>query len=130
MKSPSSPFQLRPYTYKPLEEKRWIRIVQLHAAKDQNDPLKCTVIHLDRKKLTLSTDITLNQYCAVSYVWGEPDFSQSMLCEDDNEFYLLKITQNVHTLLCRFRKPSRSINLWIDAISLNQSDKAEISQQV
>lgn len=46
------------------------------------------------------------------------------------ETSIIKVTQNVETLLRYFRKRLRPINLWIDAICLNQADKTELAQQV
>ena len=74
----------------------------------------------------------MNHYLAVSYVWGnDPVFSQDLICRELEETSSIKITPNVETMLRRFRKSLRPINLWIDAACLNQmGDRSEVQEQV
>lgn len=119
------------YVYRPLEGPKWIRAVQIHPSDVFDAPLQCDIIHLDRQRLAISLDTSQNYYFAVSYVWGAPDFSQYLICcEEDGEKGSIKITPNVDIMLRRLRAKDKSINFWIDAISLNQADPSEISTQI
>ena len=123
--------ELPPYAYRPLKGPKWIRIIQLHHSCDFESNLECTIIDLDRTQLAQSTSPNLNYYSAVSYVWGTPVFSQDLTClEPDGSRSIIKITPNVQTMLRRFRKQTKSRNLWIDAICLDQKNKSEIGGQV
>ncbi len=76
-----------------------------------------------------SSQLGDHPYEALSYVWGEPDFSE-LLFIDDQEF---KISKNLHTILRHLRYPERLRCvriLWIDAICINQEDIIEKGQQV
>ena len=69
----------------------------------------------------MSIDQNRNYYSAASYTWGSPTFSQDLVVELETEGYaVIKITPNVDVMLRRFRKPVKSLNLWIDAICLDQ----------
>jgi hypothetical protein len=119
---------LSQYNYRPLEGPDWIRIIQLHPSNSLTGTLKCDIVHADRSLLAWSREKHLNYYHAVSYVWGSGrTFSQDLHCDGS---WTIKITPTMDTMLRRFRKSERSVNLWIDAISLNQLDKTEVSQQV
>ncbi|KAF2721985.1 hypothetical protein K431DRAFT_312162 [Polychaeton citri CBS 116435] len=66
-------------------------------------------------------------YEAISYVWGEPAYSQSIELEGHGT---LRITESLHSALERFRSTSIGRRLWADAICINQVDIAERSAQV
>jgi hypothetical protein len=122
------------YTYRPLESSSWIRVVQLLPSTNASDPLYCHIIHLDRRTLFISTDLQRNYYHAVSYVWGKPEFSHDLLVLDemDSEAQakIIKVTPAADTVLRRFRKATKSLNLWIDGVSLNQADQVEVARQI
>lgn len=63
---------------------------------------------------------------AVSYVWGSPELTKSIRC-DEHE---IQVTENVDVLLRHLRLPDAPRRLWVDAICINQTDLAERSQQV
>lgn len=121
------------YVHRPLDGPKWIRIVQLLPSDIVQAVLRCCILHLDRDTLAISIDPSSNYYSAVSYVWGAPDFSRNFMCCDDSgqgQDSLIKITSNVEIMLRRIRKRSKSLNLWVDAICLDQSNQVELSQQV
>ncbi|GAB1309926.1 Heterokaryon incompatibility domain-containing protein [Madurella fahalii] len=67
-------------------------------------------------------------YKALSYVWGEPLFTDAIFIEGKK----LAITDSLGTALRRIR-PSRGqppLRIWIDQICINQKDTVERSQQV
>jgi hypothetical protein len=115
------------YKYGTLPNATSIRIILLHHAEHFDDSLYCTIITEDRSELFRLTDNRRNHYEAVSYAWGVPEFTRTIICDDSSH---IKITSNVDVMLRRLRKKSRTRNLWIDALSLNQSDTDEKAQQI
>lgn len=118
---------LPPYHYQALPTEDTIRIVVLDPAERYEDDLKCNILIRSRLELFRSTDNRINNYEAVSYAWGVPALTKTLICDGTS---LLNITANVDGMLRSLRKTHRSRNLWIDAISLNQADLQEKSQQV
>lgn len=66
------------------------------------------------------------QYEALSYAWGNPDFSRTIYANS----FLLPVSTHLHEALLRLRRPSEKRTMWIDAICINQGDPSERSQQV
>jgi hypothetical protein len=121
------------YRYQPLQGPNWIRIVQLLPSHLWDEPLVCNLIDMDREQLMMSTDNLLNHFYAVSYVWAQnPIFSESLICREGSTLSaIISITPHVAVMLRRFRKSSRPINLWIDALCLDQGgNRAEVQEQV
>ncbi|KAJ7310168.1 heterokaryon incompatibility protein-domain-containing protein [Mycena albidolilacea] len=89
--------------------------------------LRCTIQEV-------SLDSPTPEYEALSYTWyvdrdfGEPceGRKQTIIC---NEGTLL-ISENLHDCLLQLRDLKRPLDIWIDAISINQEDKDEKSAQV
>ena len=115
------------YVYQPLQGPTWIRIVCLHPSTDFDAPLQCDIHHFDRDAVQYTFGPGSEYYDAVSYFWGQPDFSRKLLCNSDR---VLPITSNVDLMLRRLRSTSKLRRLWVDAISLHQAGKEEIQQQV
>jgi hypothetical protein len=65
-------------------------------------------------------------YEAVSYVWGAPEFSHSLICEGKS----LKITHSADTMLRYLRKGKDIRRLWVDAVCINQCDVIEKGPQI
>ncbi|KAI9683728.1 MAG: hypothetical protein M1822_005918 [Bathelium mastoideum] len=116
------------YQSSPLNGSSSIRIVELQPASKFADPLLCDIVPIAR--LEGSTPFTPDAeegYEAVSYTWGAPDFSNVLECKGGSS---LKITPNVETMLRYLRKRFGPRRLWIDALSINQQDDYEKSNQV
>ncbi|KAF2498158.1 HET-domain-containing protein, partial [Lophium mytilinum] len=89
---------------------------------------------------------SLPKYEAVSYTWGQPDRTHPVLCNnatktlngpDDLDIdtslrfeRVIYVTENLKTLLHRFRHENESRYLWIDSICINQNDLSERAAQV
>lgn len=110
------------YQYEPLCAEDEARFIVLEPVKDSRDPPSCSIVQCRRAK---SLD-----YSAVSYVWGEPKFSQNLEIKCNGDTSYLRITPNVNDLLRRLRACNVQKYLWIDAICLNQADKDEKAQQI
>jgi hypothetical protein len=126
-----TPDTLPSYIYQPLESKDTVRILCLDAAKIRTTPLSGSIVHVSRDAL-LTRPSVYSKYAAVSYAWGNPDFTRQLRLRvgavRHDEY--VTITPEVEHMLVELRKPSKRRYLWIDAICLNQQDDAEKSQQI
>ena len=129
--------QLIQYQYKPLCESRGFRLVTLHSG-SQHALLKCSV-----KNYALDSS---PEFQALSYTWGSPYPDEdgdndgegksrdlelpTRSCNlDCSEGYLL-VTNNLLDALYQLRDNESDLQLWIDAICINQSDVRERASQV
>ncbi|EPE25374.1 hypothetical protein GLAREA_01286 [Glarea lozoyensis ATCC 20868] len=133
---------LRPYQYKPLEEPRWIRILELDPG-NYEDEITCSLKHI-----SLDSHIS---YEALSYCWALENGDDSMCCIINCEGTSILVTQNCQRAIRRLRYqplvPPVLENadssrdqllshdhgkriLWIDAICIDQSNIHERTQQV
>ncbi len=112
------------YQYQALCAEDAIRLVVLDVATDKEAPLSCSLIQHPRSARHV-------EYFAISYAWGEPEFTQTLeVRHDGDDTSYLRITSNVDALLRHLRTPNHPRCLWIDAICLNQDDEIEKAQQV
>src|SRR5271154_1570306 len=75
----------------------------------------------------LFRNVKFPSFIALSYVWGDPTRSHEILIDGK----LLLITANLHAALWRLHiKNIVDINIWADAICINQEDLAERSAQI
>lgn len=65
-------------------------------------------------------------YTAISYTWGDASTRHSIIVNDE----VVLVRENLHSLLQELRHSRDPQILWIDALSINQADNAERSQQV
>lgn len=79
----------------------------------ENDEITCTLENflLDEAP----------EYTAFSYVWGNPLASKEIICDGK----LLAITPHLHETIIHLHALDPMINVWIDAICINQIDKVE-----
>ena len=129
--------QLIQYQYEPLCEPRAFRLVTLHSG-SQHALLKCSV-----KNYALDSS---PEFQALSYTWGSPYPDEdgdsdgerrsrdlelpTRSCNlDCSEGYLL-VTKNLLDALYQLRDNESDLQLWIDAICINQSDVRERTSQV
>ncbi|KAI0104011.1 heterokaryon incompatibility protein-domain-containing protein [Nemania sp. FL0031] len=105
---------LTTFRYEPLPEDYHTRALELYPALDTNAPLHGTFRYVD-----LNVDPF---YDAVSYAWGEPNFTEEITMNGDSRLY---ITQNLRDALIRFRHPVEKRSIWADAICINQNDNNE-----
>lgn len=105
------------YNYTPLVTHDEIRLVHILPG-ELHLPVSCEIVHT-----FLGSHLP---YEALSYTWGELDSSKAILVSSTP----LAVSANLHEALQRLRLPSGPRRIWIDAISINQADIAERSQQV
>jgi Heterokaryon incompatibility protein (HET) len=123
----NSGFALPPYVYEPLKSVDHVRVLVLRPTTAFNNALKTDIIQYNRRGMHLTSYTTTPVYEAVSYAWGNPDFTHHITCNDTTK---LSITQKVDTMLRYFRRAAKPRYLWIDAICLNQSDESEKVEQI
>ena len=100
-----------------------IRLLTLHPTTDESDRIRCSLSHAE---LNPENEATAPVYEALSYVWGEPIFSEPVLL-NDHEFF---ITPSLKYALSYLRSRTEPRTLWVDAVCINQSDIEERNQQV
>ncbi|RBR07518.1 uncharacterized protein FIESC28_10599 [Fusarium coffeatum] len=100
-----------------------IRLLTLHPASDENDQICCSLSHAE---LNPQNDSTAPVYEALSYVWGEPIFSEPILLNDQKFF----VTPSLKYALSYLRSKTEPRTLWVDAVCINQSDMEERNHQV
>ncbi|KAK5660014.1 hypothetical protein OQA88_13482 [Cercophora sp. LCS_1] len=111
------------YKYQPLGQPRTIRLLTLlpldPGSKDPNR-IDATLreVPLDSKP----------DYEALSYVWDPWETKKSDFVFIDNQPLLVK--ENCHAALVHLRHASRNRVLWVDAVCIDQTSKAERTQQV
>lgn len=106
------------YTYTPLPSPRSLRLLNLQPGYT-HDALTGTIEVADLAG-------SMNQYIALSYVWGTRTADVEIVIDDS----MLLITENLAEALKRIRKLSEPQKLWIDQICIHQQDKVERAAQV
>ena len=67
-----------------------------------------------------------SKYEALSYVWGDADFTSPVICNDKER----QITTNLAAALRHLRDVEKPRTIWIDALCIDQEDPNERSEQV
>ena len=107
------------FKYEPLATPSTLRLVLIPPTDDSksNEKLQLTLEHKEFSEVR-------KRYFALSYVWGNPDKVHTIGL-NGQDFH---ITDNLMFFLRR--KRNVTLTFWIDAICMNQDDKAEKSEQV
>lgn len=84
-----------------------------------DDPLRCSlaVEPIDQHPM----------YDALSYMWGNPSDTRLITVDNDQAF---PVTVSLENALRHIRLQTKTRNLWIDAVCINQSDIEERSSQI
>ena len=109
------------YRYAPLHRFRSIRLLQLRPATSHSDLIELKVLQVNLDDAP--------KYFALSYVWGDPSHSTTILCNGMAK----SITQDLFAALIAIRSREYVDGdhfLWIDAICIDQSNPHERSAQV
>lgn len=122
------------YQYEPLTsnsgEIRLVKITGLqHDAETDSIVLELDILHTPLNQAT--------RYLAISYAWGNPARTHKLLVNGTALFVPENTFQTLYTvyhalpsLVAELRGRSHQVNLWIDAVCLNQSDLKEKDEQV
>lgn len=119
--SSSSPSATHPvYSSSPLgESPTAIRILEVAEQHDGG----ATLIRCNLRVVDLADR---PRFTALSYVWGDPANQETIWCCDQP----LRVTRNAWEALRRLRNKFPPLNIWIDAICINQEDESEKSHQI
>jgi Heterokaryon incompatibility protein (HET) len=107
-----------PYDYTLLPD-RSIRLLNLNPSDKYHEPLSGTLVIIDIEDAP--------EFEAISYVWGEPSFSESIQIDGK---YAVAITLSLASALRRFRRHDSARLLWADGICIDQNNNAEKAVQV
>lgn len=118
--------KIQPLVYQRLDASRKeIRLLTLHPPAKEDHALRCTLTPAYLSSHSGSgSDVP--EYEALSYVWGEPNFTSPILVNNQE----LHITPHLLAILTTLRRKETPRTLWIDAICINQADFVERAQQV
>ncbi|KAH6720849.1 heterokaryon incompatibility protein-domain-containing protein [Leptodontidium sp. MPI-SDFR-AT-0119] len=112
-----------PYTYSPLLG-REIRLLEIEPSLNDDAPLRGSLhtVHLDDQRVVFS---------ALSYLWGDPDFSYNVTIDSCD----ISITRNASHALRDLRTSLQSKHIqfkyiWIDGLCIDQSNLEERGKQV
>ncbi|KAH8800858.1 heterokaryon incompatibility protein-domain-containing protein [Xylogone sp. PMI_703] len=108
------------FEYKPLILEGAFRLIRVLKGCD-DDPIRCQIFE---SKIPSSEDI--GNYAALSYTWGSTLKPCNIIINDSK----MTVTKNVYLALRDLRYREKDRVLWVDALSINQSDKNEQGQQV
>jgi hypothetical protein len=100
------------------DQHREIRVLTLLPNSKREAQIVCTL-----KTVALKQHAS---YTTLSYTWGDAQNSREILV-DNHRF---STTINLHKALTQFRDAKVPINLWVDAICINQKDLRERDSQV
>ena len=104
-------------SYPPLDAlKKEIRLLSLHDSEDGNAPLSGE-LHLASME---------DECTAISYVWGDWCDRRSIRLNGIDT----TIPANLEIVLRQLRNEKKALNIWIDAVCINQTDSAEKGHQV
>ena len=96
-----------------------IRLLKVKKGLFRSDIVECELVttSLDRKM----------PYEALSYCCGTAGRTEAMLCNGSKHY----IQPSLNNALKAFRQSKfQTLHLWTDAVSINQADKAELSEQI
>ena len=112
--------QTAAFTYTPLTSRRHIRVLEIASDDDEHAPIKAKV-----REVNLDDEDRVS-YAALSYTWGSPDVSHTLLVDGA----AVVITPNLVGALRCFRRTSCLRWIWVDAVCINQEDDQEKSAQI
>ncbi|KAK6836352.1 HET-domain-containing protein [Apiospora arundinis] len=95
-----------------------IRVVDVLPGTREDLPIQC-------KLREVRLDSSDAQYEALSYVWGDPNKTRTILCDEQR----LSVTENCWLALHSLRHEDRVRTLWADAVCIDQSCDQEGSIQ-
>lgn len=115
------------YVYDALKTPDSVRVLVLEPSINFNADLEGEIVQYRRSEMGLKPN-SHEHYNAMSYAWGERNFTCQLLCNRQQS--TLQITPTVDSMLRHMRATWSCRYLWIDAVCLNQADATEKGQQV
>ncbi|TGO41147.1 hypothetical protein BHYA_0026g00540 [Botrytis hyacinthi] len=103
--------------YRSLVFRTAIRLVVIHPGSG-DEPIRCHLIH---------TKLGEMAYDALSYEWKEESNDDSMINVNGEN---VTVRKNLHDVLVHIRLPETALHIWIDALSIDQSDTSERNAKI
>lgn len=110
------------FKYLPLDEPDSIRLLILHPGPPQT-AICCDLIHTT---LTECREDIYDHYTALSYVWGNPKDTSTILLNGQP----FQVTANLASALKDLRDERKYLRLWVDALCIDQRNVLERNEQV
>ncbi|KAI1470404.1 HET-domain-containing protein [Daldinia caldariorum] len=110
-----------PFEYHPLTRSGEIRVFTLDPAPNREAPLKGSFKHV-----VVLTEYFTDHYVALSYVWGD----NTTVGAIDVDGHKIGIGANLTAALRDLRHTTRALNIWIDALCIDQKNIPERNKQV
>jgi hypothetical protein len=108
------------FPYEPLDTTGLeIRLVILKPG-TKSAPIECDLEHVSTSKKSRPL------YKALSYTWGSPETRKTIRLRG----MTVQVRENLWQALYHLRPPDTSLQLWVDAICINQEDISERNEQV
>jgi hypothetical protein len=130
------------YEYKEIAYHDDIRILKILHGKE-NSALECMLFPSSLRSTKSTSKFKCHEYSALSYWWGEDHPTHPVTMYDDTgvreglqtmtpfnssgKFY---IRDNLAAALKQFRKETEDVNVWVDALCINQENVKEKTAQV
>lgn len=111
------------YRYSPLTERGAIRLIILQPDHDLTAPIQCSLISTT---LLACHDDLIENYTALSYVWGDASQRKDVLVDG----LRMDITVSLDLALRHIRDSVRTIRVWADALCIDQMNVRERNEQV
>jgi len=133
--------KINKYTYTDIDYHNDIRILKILKG-GRDDPLMCMLFPSALPSSSQHSKLESFQYTALSYFWGfdDPIYGVEMFHDTGvrqgvaivqlatgRKFH---IRENLDAALRQFRDPYRDVDIWVDALCINQSDVIEKKAQV
>ncbi|PLB35277.1 HET domain-containing protein [Aspergillus candidus] len=99
--------------------RRQIRLLSIISDTNTDAKVRCTI-------QSVSLQEQQPKYDALSYVWGDPNATESVLVEG----HQFPVTHNLFAALRMLRQPHQPRTVWVDYICINQTDTDEKNTQV
>ena len=115
--------EIEPYQYSPLHGESSTRLIRLEPCENLAATVKCSLMEI---LLDDYEGDCIDHYTALSYVWGDATDTVAIIVDGCYAY----ITRTLDSALRHVRDTRRSRFVWADALSINQSNDNEKSQQV
>ncbi|OCK98442.1 HET-domain-containing protein [Cenococcum geophilum 1.58] len=112
---------IEPYSYSPLTDGSWIRIIELFPGAESTE-LVCS---LSERPL-----LGGGSYEALSWHWGEEERKSIIKIRRGDKISLFAVKPTLESALRHFRRLDTARFLWVDTVCINQDDFEEKSSQV
>jgi hypothetical protein len=107
-----------PYRYLPITDHDGIRLIVLYPSADKVATVHCEMLHVTLRQ---AQEEICGHYTALSYVWGDPDDTTTILVEG----YSLRVTKSLECAFRYLRDEKRYLCVWADSVCINQKDEGE-----